>query len=194
MGCIINPDWCIFGTLQLSYFFERESSFLCMRILFYGWSDWTSHDQSTPRTIRIFSRVFGIQFGDTSLHGSRPIARTKPATDKHAHRQTEGYTIPEVFVDSSLVTNSRKTHGHISFYTTSHWGQPHEATVVKMAPTRPLASRSFLPARASLRPPISLKFATEKHGGMVHLAPIRQTRICPRFCTMISERFAAGRR
>ena len=24
-----------------------------------------------------------------------------------------------------------------------HWGQPHEATVVKMAPTRPLASRSF---------------------------------------------------
>ena len=26
-----------------------------------------------------------------------------------------------------------------------HWGQPHEATVVKMAPTRPLASRSFCP-------------------------------------------------
>ena len=24
-----------------------------------------------------------------------------------------------------------------------HWGQPHEATVVKMAPARPLASRSF---------------------------------------------------
>ena len=33
----------------------------------------------------------------------------------------------------------------------------------------------FLPARASLRPPISLKFTTEKHGGMVHLAPKRQT-------------------
>ena len=31
----------------------------------------------------------------------------------------------------------------------------------------------FLPARASLRPPISLKFATEKHGGIVHLAPKR---------------------
>ena len=28
-------------------------------------------------------------------------------------------------------------------YAHGHWGQPHEATVVKMAPTRPLASRSF---------------------------------------------------
>ena len=52
----------------------------------------------------------------------------------------------------------------------------------------------FLPARASLRPPISLKFTTEKHGGMVHLAPKRQTRICSRFGTMIPERFAARRR
>ena len=52
----------------------------------------------------------------------------------------------------------------------------------------------FLPARASLRPPISLKLTTEKHGGMVHLAPKRQTRICSHFCTMIPERFAARRR
>ena len=52
----------------------------------------------------------------------------------------------------------------------------------------------FLPARASLRPPISLKFTTEKHGGMVHLAPKRQNRICSRFSTMIPERFAARRR
>ena len=52
----------------------------------------------------------------------------------------------------------------------------------------------FLPGCASLRPPISLKFTTEKHGGMVHLAPNRQTRICSRFCTMIPERFAARRR
>ena len=129
--------------LAIILLFWKGIEFLCMRILFCGWSDWTSHDQSTPSTIRIFSRVFGIQFGDSSLNGSRPIARTKPATDKHAHRQTEGYTIPEVFVDSSFVTNSRKTYGHISFYTTSHWGQPHEDTVVKMAPTRPLASKSF---------------------------------------------------
>ena len=52
----------------------------------------------------------------------------------------------------------------------------------------------FLPARASLRPPISLKFTTENHGGMVHLAPKRQIRICSRVCTMIPERFAARRR
>ena len=31
----------------------------------------------------------------------------------------------------------------------------------------------FLPARASLRPLISLEFTTEKHGGMVHLVPKR---------------------
>ena len=42
----------------------------------------------------------------------------------------------------------------------------------------------FLPAHASLRPPISLKFTTEKHGGMVHT----------HFCTIIPERFAARRR
>ena len=52
----------------------------------------------------------------------------------------------------------------------------------------------FLPARASLRPPISLKFTTKKHGGMVHLSPKWQTHICSRFCTMIPERFAARRR
>ena len=52
----------------------------------------------------------------------------------------------------------------------------------------------FLPARASLRPPISLKFTTEKHRGMVHLAPKRQTRTFSRFCTIIPERFAARRR
>ena len=52
----------------------------------------------------------------------------------------------------------------------------------------------FLPARASLRPPISLKFTTEKHGGMVRLAPKRQTRTYSRFCTIIPERFAARRR
>ena len=52
----------------------------------------------------------------------------------------------------------------------------------------------FLPARASLRPPISLKFTTEKHGGMVRLAPKRQTRTFSRFCTIIPERFAARRR
>ena len=52
----------------------------------------------------------------------------------------------------------------------------------------------FLPARASLRPPISIKFTTEKHGGMVHLVPKRQTRTFSRFCTIIPERFAARRR
>ena len=52
----------------------------------------------------------------------------------------------------------------------------------------------FLPARSSLRPPISLKFTTEKHGGMVHLVPKRQTRTFSRFCTIIPERFAARRR
>ena len=44
-----------------------------------------------------------------------------------------------------------KTIGHLSFTVSSfvqhfiaiHWGQPRAATVVKMAPTRPLASRSF---------------------------------------------------
>ena len=51
----------------------------------------------------------------------------------------------------------------------------------------------FLPARASLRPSISLKFTTEQHDGMVHLAPKRQTRTLSRFCTIISERFAARR-
>ena len=50
----------------------------------------------------------------------------------------------------------------------------------------------FLPARASLRQPISLKFTTKKHG--VHIAPKLQTRICSRFCTIIPERFAARRR
>ena len=52
----------------------------------------------------------------------------------------------------------------------------------------------FLPARASLRPPISLKFTTGKHGGMVHIASKRQTRAFPRFCTIIPEKFAARRR
>ena len=52
----------------------------------------------------------------------------------------------------------------------------------------------FLPARASLRPPISLKFTTEKYRGMVHLAPKRQTRTFSRFCTIIPERLAARRR
>ena len=52
----------------------------------------------------------------------------------------------------------------------------------------------FLPARASLRPPISLKFTTEKQGGMVRLAPKRQPRTFSRFCTIIPERFAARRR
>ena len=52
----------------------------------------------------------------------------------------------------------------------------------------------FLPARASLRPPISLKFTTEEHGDMVHLVPKRQTRTLTRFCTTIPERFAARRR
>ena len=32
----------------------------------------------------------------------------------------------------------------------------------------------FFPAGASLLSPISLKFATEEHGGMVHLASKRQ--------------------
>ena len=52
----------------------------------------------------------------------------------------------------------------------------------------------FLPPRASLRPPISMKFTTEKHRGMVHLAPKRQTSICSRFCTMTPEIFVARRR
>ena len=52
----------------------------------------------------------------------------------------------------------------------------------------------FLPAHASLRPPISLKFTTEKHGGMVHPVPKRQTRTLSHFCTIIPERFAARRR
>ena len=39
----------------------------------------------------------------------------------------------------------------------------------------------FLPARASLRPPIFLKFTTEKHGGILQLAPKRQTRTFSRF-------------
>ena len=41
-----------------------------------------------------------------------------------------------------------------------------------------------LPDRASVRPPISLKFATEKHGGMVHIVPKWQTRNFDRFWTM----------
>ena len=52
----------------------------------------------------------------------------------------------------------------------------------------------FLPARASLRPPISLKFTTEKHESMVHPVPKRQTRTLSHFCTIIPERFAARRR
>ena len=52
----------------------------------------------------------------------------------------------------------------------------------------------FLPAHASLRPPISLKFTTEKHGGMVHLVSKRHTRTFSRFCTIIPKRFAARRR
>ena len=43
-------------------------------------------------------------------------------------------------------------------------------------------SEKFLPAHASLRPPISLKFTTEKHGGMVHPVPKRQTRTLSHFC------------
>ena len=52
----------------------------------------------------------------------------------------------------------------------------------------------FLSAHASLRPPISLKFTTEKHGGMVHTVPKRQTLTLSHFCTIIPERFAARRR
>ena len=52
----------------------------------------------------------------------------------------------------------------------------------------------FLPARASLRPPISLKFTTERHGGMVHLAPKRRTRAFSLFRTIIPGKFAARRR
>ena len=52
----------------------------------------------------------------------------------------------------------------------------------------------FLSPSASLPPPISLKFTTGKHGGMVHLVPNRQTRTFSCFCTIIPERFAARRR
>ena len=52
----------------------------------------------------------------------------------------------------------------------------------------------FLPAHASFRPPISLKFTTEKHGGMVHPVPKRQTRTLSHFCTTTPERCAARRR
>ena len=75
-----------------------------------------------------------------------------------------------------------------------HWGQPSEPTVVKMAPTRQLALIRFLPSCASSRPPICIKFATEKHGGMVHITLKWKTRTFPRFCTIDSEIFAARRR
>ena len=52
----------------------------------------------------------------------------------------------------------------------------------------------FLSARASLQPPISLKFTTEKHRGMVHIAPKRQTLTFSRFYTIIPERVVARRR
>ena len=52
-------------------------------------------------------------------------------------------------------------HGSAYIWFLYHWGQPREATVVKMAPMPPLASRSFFPSRVSWRPLISLKFATD---------------------------------
>ena len=45
----------------------------------------------------------------------------------------------------------------------------------------------FLPAHVSLWLPIYLKFATEKHKEMVHLAPKRQTGIFPRYSTIITD-------
>ena len=51
---------------------------------------------------------------------------------------------------------------HISLKHHSHWGQPCKATVIKMAPTRPLTSRSFCLLTSLCDP---LKLATEKHGG-----------------------------
>ena len=45
--------------------------------------------------------------------------------------------------DTMLRTQTHRVNLQVDYDRKHHWGRPHEATVVKMAPTRPLASRSF---------------------------------------------------
>ena len=86
-------------------------------------------------------RIFGFHV----IIGSPPLGLSNGP--KFHHRWiilqkdcfTSGYPLTVIYLDY-MWDFSGLRFGNIS---PLHWGQPHEATVVKMVPTRPLASRSF---------------------------------------------------
>ena len=101
--------------------------------------------------------VFHLQNGDIndgylyndrihlSLRGADALVKSIGIKLKHGYetatsarpKQSTATTWGTKTVQSGSQRGPSPSHNHI------HWGQPREATVVKMAPTRPLASRSF---------------------------------------------------
>ena len=73
-----------------------------------------------------------------------PLKPHTDHTDRWARRNClMGISVHHDLISLSTVQITLHLVGHTTLLYQGHWGQPHEATVVKMAPTRPLASRSF---------------------------------------------------
>ena len=94
----------------------------------------------------------------------------------------------------TLVTGATLIHKHVFMHLPASLGATTRSYRRQDGADAAARFEKFLPARASLRPPIFLKFTTKKHRGMVHLATKRHTRTFSRFCTIIPEIFAARRR